>query len=559
MSYNVVLLEPEGYAHSQAFAEIGRLLECSFQSLGHRCRYQVNRLEPGDTNVLLGYHLIQRPEDLAGHRFVIYQLEQLSDREGWFEPRYLDLFHAAEEVWDYSPENLEFLAAKGVTNTRLLPIGFHERLRQIAHCPEPDIDVLFYGALNERRREVLDALARHGRVEALFGVYGQERDTYIGRSKILLNLHYYDAQVMEQARISYLLNNGCFVISEESPRNPFEGGIVTAPRGELVDVCRRYLAEPESRRRIAAAGAALFEKRPMTEYLREVLNVPVQGSGNEKASVGRVSSKASGSHPHPRPLSQRERGDAGTTVQVKHGNVKHKHNPLDLATAGQYFQTVRYDAIETIRTQGLPTGRVLEIGCAAGATARALREVVSVEHYVGIDVSAEAIELARASIDETHVADLDATTSGELGLKPDDFDLLLALDVLEHLRNPWDVLADLAQCVRPGGHAVLSLPNIQNVAILQDLVRGRWTYQSAGLLDATHLRFFTLREIETFVAGAGLNILDINAVLNPTMDLAQLPETGNTLDLDHLKLFDLTRRDVMTLLAYQYVVTARRP
>jgi hypothetical protein len=268
---NIVLVQPAGYLHSLALWEIGKLLLHSFRSLGFECRFQFNAFEADAINVLLGYQVLSDLALMKACDCVIYQLEQLSDREGWFQPHHLSLFRQAREVWDYSPQNLAFLRAKGLGNVRLVPVGFHEALFTIQKAPYQDIDVLFYGSLNKRRQAVLDDLARTTTVHKVFGVYGEDRDHLVARSKIVLNIHFYDAQIMEQPRISYLLNNRCFVVSEESKINPFGDGLVVAPYGQIAETCRAWLNDPEGRDRVAQAGFDHFQRQPMTEYLRQVL------------------------------------------------------------------------------------------------------------------------------------------------------------------------------------------------------------------------------------------------------------------------------------------------
>jgi hypothetical protein len=106
---------------------------------------------------------------------------------------------------------------------------------------------------------------------ALFGVYGDERDQWIARSKIVLNMHYSDRQIIEQSRISYLLNNQRFVVSEDSSVNPYGQAIVTAPYNRLVDTCCDWLKKPKERDEMALVGYEHFRKKPMTHYLRQVI------------------------------------------------------------------------------------------------------------------------------------------------------------------------------------------------------------------------------------------------------------------------------------------------
>jgi hypothetical protein len=268
--YNVVLIRPPGYVHSLALFEVGKLVFESLRSLGLPAAYQVNRIERDAVNVVLGYHLLGDPHLGRSAPCVFYQLEQLPGSTTWMTPARMELLRGGLEVWDYSPENVAALTANGVRNVRLLPLGYHENLATIPHA-DKDVDVLFYGSLNARRKALLEELARHCVVRHLFGVYGEERDRWIARSRIVLNVHFYPAQIMEQARVSYLLNNGRFVVSEESPHNPYENCLATAPYGELATRCLHYLAHPAGREEVARRGRDLFRQRRMVDYLKPVL------------------------------------------------------------------------------------------------------------------------------------------------------------------------------------------------------------------------------------------------------------------------------------------------
>jgi tetratricopeptide (TPR) repeat protein len=273
----VVLVQPPQYPHSAVFLEVSRLLYESLRSLGHNVVQQTNQLAPEAFNIVLGYHLLSGTQWPAG-RCIFYQLEQLPGSDpATLEQRLLALRQAVS-VWDYSADNISMLHEKGLKSVQRLPLGYHEALRTIP-ATDKDIDVLFYGSVNERRQVVLEQLASQCKVQHLFGVYGEERDRWIARSRIVLNMHFYPAQIMEQVRISYLLNNGCFVLSEEAPHNPYEGCLATAPYTELVPRCLYYLSHPEERDRIAREGLARFARRPMVEYLRPVLeSLQRQGS-----------------------------------------------------------------------------------------------------------------------------------------------------------------------------------------------------------------------------------------------------------------------------------------
>ncbi len=268
--YNILLVEPPGYAHAGVFDELADLLAHSLRSLGHIAQIQSNLADPAAMNIVLGYNLLPNPAELQKVPHVIYQLEQLSDQEGWFRPELFEILRFADEVWDYAPENISFLSERGLGDVKLLPIGSHDTMRRIGRQTQ-DIDVLFYGCLNERRRAILEEIGQFASVKCLVGVYGKERDAFIARSKIILNLHYYEAQIMEQVRLSYLLNNHAFVISESSPRDVYEGSVVTADAGDIVATVKHYLDHPQDRYQKAKAGFHFLKSRPMVEYLRQVL------------------------------------------------------------------------------------------------------------------------------------------------------------------------------------------------------------------------------------------------------------------------------------------------
>src|SRR4029450_4294855 len=100
-----------------------------------------------------------------------------------------------------SERNVEALSHETSKPVRLLRLGYHPALARIEPAEKQDIDLLFHGSLNARRRQVLGRLAAEGMaVKSVFGVYGPERDALIARSRIVLNMHYYTTQIFEIVR-----------------------------------------------------------------------------------------------------------------------------------------------------------------------------------------------------------------------------------------------------------------------------------------------------------------------------------------------------------------------
>lgn len=279
--YCIWVVSPPGYVHSQAFAEVALALHHALAELGYRAPIVYEPFELVGTPIVLGAQLLvgqgaraQGPECLPPNA-ILYNLEQVYVGSAWFSEVYLDLLRRFA-VWDYSEQNLERLAELGVRKAQLCPVGYHSALRRVAQLPEAqrDVDVLFYGSANERRLKVLQGLTAAGlNVVQLFGVYGAARDQWIARSKLVLNLHYYPARVLEIVRISYLLANGVCVVSERPPLavGPLEQGLCLADYEDLVPACVRLVGDAAERQALAERGQALFGKERLVGPLQALL------------------------------------------------------------------------------------------------------------------------------------------------------------------------------------------------------------------------------------------------------------------------------------------------
>lgn len=151
--------------------------------------------------------------------------------------------------------------------------------------------------------------------------------------------------------------------------------------------------------------------------------------------------------------------------------------------------------------------RVLDLGCGAGATIALLRERREIAWAGGLELDGAAAVRAEAVCDRLWRTDLQSFDPGA-EIAPGSLDLLLFLDVLEHLPWPWEVVARLSPLLAPGGRLILSVPNIRNWKFLWRLfARGDFRYTEAGLLDRTHLRFFTFETAEELAKAGGLTRL----------------------------------------------------
>lgn len=163
--------------------------------------------------------------------------------------------------------------------------------------------------------------------------------------------------------------------------------------------------------------------------------------------------------------------------------------------------------------------RVLDVGCASGYLARLMTSRGCT--VVGIDVSAEAAQAAAQYCTRTIVADLDIEPLQAL-LPDEEFDVAVFGDVLEHLRDPWKVLGDARKLLAYRGYAVVSVPNIAHGGIRLGLLRGEFDYSEFGILDDTHLRFFTRRTLDQLFIRAGYRVEKLERTLLPLFEPSEL-------------------------------------
>ncbi len=298
--YAVVIVQPPGYAHSAAFKEIAESIAFALRGLGQDA-VLANTPIAGRRAIVLGSNLLPGHPLELGPDTILYNLEQIEPGSTWLTPALLALFRRFE-VWDYSARNAARYAELGLLPPRVVPVGYVPELTRIPPRLE-DIDVLFYGSMNERRRAVLEALAARGlRVQAPFGVYGEERDRLISRSRVVLNLHYYRAKVFEVVRVSYLLANRRCVVSErgsdEAEERGFEDGIAFASYEGIVETCARLCGDEAARLRIASEGQRIFARRDARRDLAEALGLPLPSGLVAPAPVP-AASPPSGVASHP--------------------------------------------------------------------------------------------------------------------------------------------------------------------------------------------------------------------------------------------------------------------
>lgn len=276
-SYSIWIVSPPNYRHGPVFDEIALALQDAFAELGEVVPIVQDAAHVCGQAIVLGAGRLSWIEKPAiPQDAILFNLEQVVPGTTLFDDTYLGYLRS-HQVWDYSEFNLQELHRLGVPHARKCGIGYSSALTRIAPATEQDIDVLFYGSISGRRIPILERLEGSGlKVKRLFGCYGAERDAWIARSKLVLNLHAHEVEVLEIARISYLLANRKCVVSEpgrgsDTIERQLADGIAWAREDALVETCKRLCADAGEREAIARRGFRAFSVLRQVDYLMRAL------------------------------------------------------------------------------------------------------------------------------------------------------------------------------------------------------------------------------------------------------------------------------------------------
>ena len=175
-----------------------------------------------------------------------------------------------------------------------------------------------------------------------------------------------------------------------------------------------------------------------------------------------------------------------------------------------YFAGVRADIVDRLPFN--PAARILEIGCGEGATGALAKAQGKCAHYIGVDCDAVAAAKARCALDQVIEGDVEALDLAQLD---GPFDAVILSEVLEHLVAPWALVAKLRKVMRPGATIHASSPNIAHHRIIRALLLGQFAYTRSGVMDRTHLRWFTPQSYRSMFEEAGFETLSLNALASP--------------------------------------------
>lgn len=194
------------------------------------------------------------------------------------------------------------------------------------------------------------------------------------------------------------------------------------------------------------------------------------------------------------------------------------------------------EVLEVGTTTGFLTSEMAKLGCAV----------------TGIELDAHMAEIARPYCRKMFVENIEEIDPTRLGR----YDAIIFGDVLEHLRNPRAVLEKLSGLLNPGGKILISVPNVANIWVRLNLLFGRFDYSRVGILDETHLRFFTLKTAKQLAVDSGLDVISTAVTPIPLPLILPATSKGRPLSFLHLINWGLTKLR-KKLLGYQFILVCK--
>ena len=294
---------------------------------------------------------------------------------------------------------------------------------------------------------------------------------------------------------------------------------------------RRELGERGRTRAVERFGSKTIA-RQVADVFRRVLREPVK-----PGAAARIEGAAP---PAPPPVPPVETGSVPDPCAERMAD----------APGRSYFRQERKE-IEAMIPAG--AARILDVGCGDGVLGRILLEKGAAE-VVGIEADPAAAEAARKNLTRVLQGDVESL---DLPFEEGRFDCIVLADILEHLRDPLSALTKLKRLLADSGTVVASIPNVRYLDVVAGLAEGRWEYREFGILDKTHLRFFTKMEMETLFRRAGFELEGISENLSPRYDSLPPGHAGDV-SFGRVTLRGLTREEVKDLFVFQYLFQGRK-
>ena len=274
--------------HLSAISTAGSFTDCilfcqkGLEALGYPTTTQPYVVWSHAINIVFCSQMLTWREISAtgANEVIVYNWEPVAPDIGRFPSTYIRQMQHAH-VWDYNQQNVALLKNAGVQDIHYVPMGYVPEMQRVVAVERQDIDVLFYGYINERRQKVIDAIRAKGLNVVTSDDVGYMteavRDAYIARAKVVLNIHFFDhAHVFEVARVAYLLANRKAVVAEVSPLTHIEpdfyDAIAAGDLDALPQLCWDLVQDDARRHELEQRAFDVFSKRNATTIMKTAVD-----------------------------------------------------------------------------------------------------------------------------------------------------------------------------------------------------------------------------------------------------------------------------------------------
>ena len=450
------------------------------------------------------------PEDLSEHK--LPKVCYLIDTHINFD-RHLEIAGNFDFVFLAQKAYVQPMMQAGIKNVMWLPLACDPEIHGKVKV-DKKFDVGFVGSISvtpDRRKNLLDKIRKKFDLNCQRKFMDEMAEHY-SKSRVIFNNAINNDLNM---RVFEALCSGSLLVTDSAPGSGLEEffkdkeHLVIYNDENLEEIVSHYLKNKLERERISSEGRrevlAKHTYGHRTEWMIQVLNEKISGVDEKE------------------PVSMNEK-------------------PIS------YYENVRNDLIPLIPNDARC---ILEVGCASGMTGRELKRRNGA-FVAGIELNANAATAAKNVLDDVVHGDIEKI---DLPYRDSSFDCILFADVLEHLIDPLSTLIKVRRLLKKGGSVVASIPNVQFHGVIHQLIEGNWTYEKEGILDETHLRFFTYKEIEKMFSQAGYSIQKVEEVLDPQYEKFSLNNT-TALNFGRTQIKDLSPEEIKRFFVFQYLVIA---
>lgn len=333
--------------------------------------------------------------------------------------------------------------------------------------------------------------------------------------------------------VNLITNTGTFIYG---PSYPGDCGIRQAVTDNLPEIILRTLADPDIPAQMAAAA-------------------PKINAGQDGRAIERVVNLMQA-------IALRQ---PAKIPYIPDTPLKNKRTPpvwkslleVESIDATGYHGGVRKELVDLSER---PIRCALDIGCAAGGTGAYIKARHKNARVIGIEVNRAAAKIAEQRLDQVLVGKFEDIDFAAAGIRRGSIDTVIVADVLEHLYDPWSVLTRLQPWLSMDAQIIASIPNVRNLKLMEDMAAGYWRYEDSGLLDITHIRFFTLREIRRFFHETGYHVRTLKYAIDPRlMDFFQQHRDRDTaidINLGKMSMHGIEGQELDELCSLQFYIVA---